>query len=122
MKKYGRQFHFLLDEQKFEQLERFCHNQRITKSEFFRLCIDNFLRKSKSEKIFKKDNRFKSELLWEVRRFGNNLNQIAHKLNIALINDDIRYTDELDIKQAIEDIKNIKSQIKALNILLNKRL
>lgn len=122
MREYGRHIHFMVKEDTFQKIENACNNNHLVKSEFCRLCVERFLNSNDNNKIFQKDIRFKKQLIYEVRRFGNNLNQIAHKLNVALINDDLSYTDKLDIKSSIEDIKNIHKSVKELNILLNKRL
>lgn len=111
-----------MTDDELNHINNYCDSRNIRKSEFIRLCIKYFTHKNRNDKVVYKDSAFKKQLVYETRRFGNNLNQIAHKLNVALKNDDISYTDKLDIESSIEDIKALKAQIKALNILLNKRL
>ena len=50
------------------------------------------------------------------------INQIAHKLNIALDSDDLDYYDKEDVKTACADIADMKDVLYDLSELFNKRL
>lgn len=122
MKKKKKEIHFLLNEKYFNKIAHFCSLNGITKTTFFKMLIIKYFDNNNAEKILLKDNKFKHELIWEIRRYGNNLNQIAHKLNIALRTEDLTYTDKLDIKSSIDIIEYTKSEIYNINNLLNERL
>lgn len=122
MRKYNRHIHVMVDQNTFDKIENICNENHLVKSEFVRLCVEYFIKNNKNNRIFNKDMKFRKQLIYEYRRFGNNLNQVAHKLNIALINDDITYTDKLDIKSAVKDIEDVKQQIYDIGDLLNERL
>ena len=48
-------------------------------------------------------------LLYELNRIGNNLNQIAHKVNVESCENDILILDSLrNIERALEEIKDAK--------------
>lgn len=121
-KERNRRIHFIVNINQYEKIIEFCRKNNFTIASFCRIAILNFLNNDNGEKILIKDIKFKKQIIYEFRRFGNNLNQIAYKLNTALINDDISYTDKLDIKSAIEDIEDIKSGIYEISVILDKRL
>ena len=73
-------------------------------------------------KIWRKDIAFKKQVIWEERKHGTNINQIAHKLNIALDSDDFDYCDKEDIKTACADIADMKAVLYDLSVLFDKRL
>lgn len=55
----------------FTKLELFCNEKNITKSVFIRNVIKYLTNKDNSKVIFSKDRKFKKELLYELRRYGN---------------------------------------------------
>ena len=122
MKNDKKHIHLVLTEKLNSLVVNFCEEFDISKTEFFKLLIIKYFSEDDVEKIWRKDIAFKMQVIWEERKFGTNINQIAHKLNIALDSDDLDYYDKEDIKTALADIADKKDVFYDLNVLSNKRL
>ena len=123
MKDYKRRnIKIRMNQKLFTKLELFCNEKNITKSVFIRNAIKYLTNKDNSKVIFSKDRKFKKELLYELRRYGNNLNQIAYKLNVALKSTDLSYSEKLDVKTAINDLNKICQDTVDLRHLICERL
>lgn len=120
--KKSKQILFKLSDNLFDYLTDYCIKNNITKSKFLRDSIKYFSNTNNQDKIFYRDEQFKRNLMYEIRRYGNNLNQIAYKLNLALMTDDLSCTDKMDIQQAIKEHRELCSKIRELRQLVAKRL
>ncbi|MBD7913474.1 plasmid mobilization protein [Clostridium cibarium] len=78
----GKQINFRLSESEFEQFQKNFQKSKLTQSEYLRKCI---LEKD----IFVIDDM--KELVLELKRLGNNLNQITKKVNTG----EVKNIDEL---------------------------
>lgn len=122
MKNDKKHIHLVLTEKLNSLVVNFCEEFDISKTEFFKLLIIKYFSEDDVEKIWRKDIAFKMQVIWEERKFGTNINQIAHKLNIALDSDDLDYYDKEDVKTACADIADMKAVLYDLSELFNKRL
>lgn len=78
----GKQINFRLSESEFEQFQKNVQKSKLTQSEYLRKCI---LEKN----IYVIDDM--KELVLELKRLGNNLNQITKKVNTG----EVKNIDEL---------------------------
>lgn len=120
--KHNKKFIFKLNNEMYEEISNFAKDTNMSKASAVRLFVDYYFQNQDNEKIFYRDTNFKKELIYELRRYGNNLNQIAYKLNVALKTEKISPSDKLEIKEAINQIDRISKTISDLNNLVNKRL
>ena len=94
-------FHFFLSEQEAEIFEQKCKQLGISKSEFIRNCI---LYGSTVKKTMFSDEKA-DRIIYEMNRIGNNINQIAHFVN-------------MEHTVAPDDFERIRKLVNALNDLL----
>lgn len=106
----------------FVDFTKYCNSKNISKSRFMRNSIKYFLNTENNEKIYDKDQKFKKQVMYEIHRYGNNLNQIAYKLNVALKSNNLSYYDKLDVKTAINDLNKLSQDIIDLRHLISERL
>ena len=94
-------FHFFLSEQEAEIFEQKCKELGISKSAYIRNCI---LYGSTVKKTMFSDEKA-DQIIYEMNRIGNNINQIAHFVNME-------HTVESD------EFERIRKLVSALNDLL----
>ena len=94
-------FHFFLSEQEAGIFEQKCKQLGISKSEFIRNCI---LYGSTVKKTMFSDEKA-DRIIYEMNRIGNNINQIAHFVN-------------MEHTVAPDDFERIRKLVNALNDLL----
>lgn len=105
-----------IDENLEKKVNDFCIQNNLTKSAFIKSLILYFFKDETYTKIMFKDEHFKTKLLYEIHRYGNNINQIAYKLNVALMSQDLSHTDKNDI---LEASNNIKEQTELIQEITN---
>lgn len=113
---------FKINEQQLTLFKSFCKTNHITMSQFLRDVISFTISDKNYDAILIKDNEFKKNLIYEINRHGNNLNQIAHKLNIAIKSDNLSRADLIDLKAAIKSVLDLKKEYIHLRIEVRKRL
>ena len=86
-------------------------------TEFLRFLINLFQNDKYTQVLIQEDKKWKDSLLYEVSRYGNNLNQIAHNLNVMNYKGYSRFPhkkieEQLDkISQLTKDLENIRLKI-----------
>lgn len=110
-----------ISEEENNQLKKLCEKYNITNSEFIRSTIKYFIHSDRENRIFNKDKKFKKELLFELHRYGNNLNQIAYDLNSILLKNQLSISKEL-INSTIDKIAKIDDKINSMALLISERI
>ena len=87
-----------LDKELFNRLNNFCKKHNFSKSSFIRSLIKFFTTEVNGEALIIRDDIYKKKLMYQVHCYGNNLNQIAHKLNIAIKSNELPASDLIDVK------------------------
>ena len=113
---------FKINDKQFTLFKSFCKKNNITMSQFLRDIISFIINNKDHNTIMIKDDEFKKNLIYEVNRHGNNLNQIAHKLNIAIKSDNLSRADLIDLQTAIKNILDLKKEYIHLRMEVRKRL
>ena len=92
-----RQFKIWLSEEEYQTLLKMCYELEMTKSEFLRNCImDRPMVNMESMK----------DLMTELKREGNNINQIARTLN------GMGYVSDKAIEQAVKELGSVWQQLR----------
>lgn len=118
----NKRIEFQVSKKLYERTVCFCKKNCMNISTFLRQILIYFLNPENNKKITIKDKDFTNNLLYEVNRYGNNINQIAYKLNIALMSTDLSYSDKSDIKEAIEALREQTTVIQYIKNLVGERL
>lgn len=111
-------FKFWLTPQDKQLLEEEASLSNVSVAAFLRACIHYFAKEENHEKLFaeKKGRKVLSGVKYELNRYGNNLNQIAHKLNrnrYGFTNDEIKSM-KSELIKINDGINTIKSKIERL--------
>lgn len=107
-----------LDENDIKVLKSICEKENTNKSILFRKFIHNqkYLKLAKEIENFNKLNK---ELLYQIKRYGANLNQIAYHLNVDITKENEAKNDFqklfIEFKNLIE---NYKKNINFINLKL----
>lgn len=118
----NKRIEFQVPENLYKTVIEFCKENYISISTFIRQLLVYFLNPENNKKISIKNKEFSKDLLFEVNRYGNNINQIAYKLNVALKTTDLSYTDKKDVLEAIEALKRQTTTIQEIKNLIGERL
>lgn len=110
-----------LTQTEHDKLKTICHRYEMSISEFIRNSIKYMLIGNKDEAIFSRDQKFKKEILYELHRYGNNLNQVARDLNTLLAKNQLTLADDL-VKDSIRTIDEIDNKINGLTKIVCKRI
>lgn len=111
-----------IDESLNNNINSFCAKYNITKSQLVKSLLIYFFKPDVYSKIFLKDKEFKTKIIYEIHRYGNNINQIAHKLNIALKSEELTASNKIDIQSAIDSMKSQTKLIQEIKNLLGSCL
>ena len=111
-----------LDKKLFIRLNNFCKKHNFTKSSFIRNLINFSTTEANGKALIIRDDIYKKQLMYQVHCYGNNLNQIAHKLNIAIKSDKLSASEILDLNSAIENIDNMRYKALELEQYIHDRL
>lgn len=121
-KKFDSKIQFKLTSKENSQIEEFAEKYRMTKSETIRMCIDVFFEENRNNKIWARDKRYKKEVLFCLRVFGNHVNDIAHRMNIAVHNENFVGQNIIDIKKCCKDIERLQDLTAQARDIVDKRL
>lgn len=106
MRRRTRRVEARLSNNEYELLNLKCKEMQITKSDFFRYALKGFIPDKKlNSKVL--------ELIFEIKRIGNNINQIAKHANTT------GKVNELFLLEYINELNNLKVSI-VDNLLNNK--
>ena len=111
-----------LDKELFNRLNNFCKKHNYTKSSFIRNLINFSTTEANGKALIIRDDIYKKKLMYQVHCYGNNLNQIAYKLNIAIKSDRLSASDLIELKSAIKDIDNMRYKALELETYIHDRL
>lgn len=114
--------HIMISKDLESNINNFCSKHNVTKSYFIKSILLYFFKENNYNKIMFKDNNFKNKIIYEIHRYGNNINQIAHKLNIALKNEELTASNKIDIQSAIDSMKAQTKLIQEIKNLLGSCL
>ena len=111
-----------LEKELYDRLNDFCKKHKFTKSSFIRNLINFSTTEANGKALIIRDDIYKKKLMYQVHCYGNNLNQIAHKLNIAIKSEQLSASDLIDLKSAINSIDNMRHQAFELEQYIHDRL
>ena len=111
-----------LEKELYDRLNDFCKKHNFTKSSFIRNLINFSTTEANGKALIIRDDIYKKKLMYQVHCYGNNLNQIAHKLNIAIKSEQLSASDLIDLKSVINSIDNIRHQALELEQYIHDRL
>ena len=111
-----------LDKELFNRLNNFCKKHNFSKSSFIRSLIKFSITEVNGEALIIRDDIYKKKLMYQVHCYGNNLNQIAHKLNIAIKSDELSASDLIDVKTSLCCIEDIYLKSLELEKYIHDRL
>lgn len=111
-----------LDKELFDRLDDFCKKHNSSRSSFIRNLIKFSTTEVNGKALIIRDDIYKKKLMYQVHCYGNNLNQIAHKLNIAIKSDQLSASDLIDLKSAIKNIDNMRYKAIELEQYIHDRL
>ena len=119
-KKENTGFWFVLTKEEKDLLKKTAIECGVSMARFLKTCIKYFSEKNNYEKLFtSRDGRKAfSDLKYEVNRYGNNLNQIAYKLNREKSGFSEKEKKEMVerlrvIGEGVGDVKRMLSEIKS---------
>lgn len=118
----NKRIEFHVSQSLYDETFKFCKENCMSISTFLRQLLIYFLNPNNNKKISIRDKEFSKNLLYEVNRYGNNINQIAYKLNVALKTSDLSHTDRNDVLEAIEALKKQTTTIQSIKNLIGERL
>ena len=111
-----------LDKELYNRLNNFCKKHNFSKSSFIRSLIKFSITEVNGEALIIRDDIYKKKLMYQVHCYGNNLNQIAYKLNIAIKSEQLSASDLIDLKSAIKNIDNMRYKAIELEQYIHDRL
>lgn len=111
-----------LDKELFNRLNSFCKKHNYSKSAFIRNLINFSTTEANGKALIIRDNIYKKKLMYQVHCYGNNLNQIAHKLNIALKSEGLSASDLIDVRTSLKHIEEMYQKSFQLEEYIHDRL
>lgn len=101
-----RDLHIRISETLDNQIRDFCTKKKYTRSFFLKCILTYFFKDDNAEKIMFRDASMKTDLIYAIHRYGNNVNQIAHHLNIAQNLPNLSDEEKRDIQETFEQLRN----------------
>ena len=89
-----------LDDSEMALLKTLCNKTGLTTSKLMRHLLHGALVKERPSADYR-------DLCWRMDRIGNNINQIARRVNTT------RSTSERDVEELVSEFANLKAEVKA---------
>lgn len=118
---YNNRLGIKLSSKEKEKLKKAAKTHGFNMSVFLRFLIDVYLSSDGFSTYIKNNKNWCKSVIKEITRYGNNLNQIALRLNIMKLKGYSSYSPK-DLDQIINETKNLNKEIKTLAEALKKKL
>ena len=102
-----KQLKIRIEEYLWDEFDKFCEENDLQKSQLLRSAIRRIIGETSEGSLYYRDLEIRRELLSMIHRNGVNINQIAHKLNIAMMSKYLTEKDKTAIREAVEECKNL---------------